>query len=102
MRGWGGVRALYLEIRLRGRALRLNQLHNTNIHASPSPLAGDQAKGMDDVSSEMGGGGSRSGGLPTTLLRERAAVGKRTGDSERMRVGREWLRMCFVLWRQVL
>ena len=52
MRGWGGVR----EIRLRGRALRLNYLHNTDIHTSPSPLAHDQAKEMAEVSSEMGAG----------------------------------------------
>ena len=54
MRGWGGVRDLYLEIRLRGRAL--DHLHNTDIHTSPSPLAHDQAKEMAEVSSEMGAG----------------------------------------------
>ncbi len=54
MRGWGRVRALYLEIRLRGRAL--DHFPNTGTHASLSPLTRDQAKEMADISSEMGGG----------------------------------------------
>ena len=92
--------ALYLEVRLRGRAVRLNHLHNTSAHIHTSPSR-DQAKGMADVSSKIGWGRSRSGGGGTTLrerapsfrayIRERAAVGKRVGDLERMRVGREWL-----------
>jgi hypothetical protein len=39
IRGRGGVPALYIEIRLRGRAL--DHLHNTDIHAGSSPLARD-------------------------------------------------------------
>ena len=82
MWGWGGVRALYLEIHLRGRALdhlhntdihtevrlrgrALDHIQNTDIHTSPSPLARDQAKEMTDVSSEMGGGS------PSPSLRSR-------------------------------